>query len=86
MANILSIAATGKTKTCILHKCNLSYRQLQAYLDLLLDKQLLRMELHESRSNPEKVFITTEKGRAFLRTYEKLRATMERKKTKLTFK
>jgi len=84
MANILNVATSGKTKTCIMHKCNLSYRQLQAYLDLLQEKKLLRIESHEG-NNPEKVYITTERGRAFLKAYNKLKTTIERDRKRTGF-
>jgi predicted transcriptional regulator len=77
MANILSVAISGKTKTCIMHKCNLSYKQLKAYLDLLQEKRLLQIGSQEG-NNPEKVYITTERGRAFLKAYNRLKATIER--------
>jgi len=79
MANILSVAVTGKTQTCIMRKCNLSYKQLQAYLVLLQEKELLQAKLHERKNSPEKVYVTTERGRAFLEAYNNLRATLKKK-------
>ncbi len=68
------MALSGRTKTYIMRKCNLSYRQLQAYLDLLVDKNLLKMEPREGKGDPAKIFVTTEKGQVFLRAYSNLKA------------
>ena len=76
IASVLSGTVSGRTKTYIMRKCNLSYRQFQAYLDLLVDKNLLKVESHESKSNPGKIFVTTEKGQAFLKAYSDLKASI----------
>ena len=68
MANILSEAHRGARKTRIMYRCNLSHRQLQVYLKLLLGLGLL-----ESRSN---LFKTTVKGRKFVDAYRTLKALM----------
>ncbi len=68
MANILSEALRGARKTRIMYRCNLSHRQLQAYLKLLLDMGFLT-----SSSNS---FGTTLKGRKFLDAYGTLKALM----------
>ena len=68
MANILSEARRGARKTRIMYRCNLSHRQLEAYLELLLDMGFL-----ESNSNS---FGTTTKGRKFLDAYGALKALM----------
>ena len=68
MANILSEAHRGARKTRIMYRCNLSHRQLQVYLKLLLGLGLL-----ESRSN---LFKTTAKGLKFVDAYRTLKALM----------
>jgi len=68
MANILSEAVRGARKTRIMYRCNLSHRQLQVYLKLLLGLGLL-----ESRSN---LFKTTAKGLKFVDAYRTLKALM----------
>ena len=68
MANILSEANGGARKTRIMYRCNLSHRQLQAYLKLLL-----RLGLLES---PSDSFKTTVKGRKFVDAYRTLKALM----------
>lgn len=77
MASVLSAATAGKTKTYIMRKCNLSYRQLQTYLNLLRERGLLREGSNRGKSNPGKIFVTTDKGRVFLKAYDNLRTTME---------
>lgn len=68
MANILGEARKGARKTRIMYNCNLSHRQLHAYLKLLLD-----MELLEPNSNGYKA---TTKGLKFLDAYRTLKALM----------
>ena len=68
MANILSEAHRGARKTRVMYRCNLSHRQLQAYLKLLLDMGLLA-----SRSD---LFKATEKGQKFVEAYRNLKALM----------
>lgn len=68
IANILSEARRGSRKTGIMYRCNLSYKQLEVYLKLLLS-----MEFLVSRSN---LFITTAKGLKFLEAYRALKELM----------
>lgn len=56
-----------------MYKANLSYRQLQGYLDLLLDKELLKVVAVESHSKATELFSTTDKGLSFLKAYRTLR-------------
>ncbi len=77
MASVLSGAVSGTTKTYIMRKCNLSHRQVKAYLDILLDKDLLKGKPREGKGNPTKIYVTTEKGKAFLRAYSNLKATVK---------
>ena len=41
MAKILSETKIGLNKTRIIQKCNLNYLQLQPYIKILLEKQML---------------------------------------------
>jgi predicted transcriptional regulator len=75
MASILNEAAKGAKKTRIMYRCNLSYRQLQRYLKLLLGMELLRS--FSKKGSAETVFFkTSAKGLAFLDAYRRLRALM----------
>ena len=68
MANILDEARRGARKTRIMYRCNLSHRQLQAYLKLLLGMGLL--------ASQSALFKTTVKGRKFVDAYGTLKALM----------
>ena len=75
IANILSEANRGTKKTRIMYRCNLSHKQLQVYLQLLLDMEFLTF-------NPKKEgrmlnhFRTTSKGFEFLDAYHALKGLM----------
>jgi predicted transcriptional regulator len=75
MANILSVAKKGTKKTRIMYKCNLSHKQLQVYLQLLID-----MGFFESYSKKAGTklnsFRTTPKGLRFLDAYHTLKGLM----------
>ena len=73
MANILKAAEEASRKTRIMYSCNLSFRQLKAYLQMLVDEGFLRA-IPIAESNPiAEAFQTTEKGQAFLEAYDNLR-------------
>ena len=72
MANILSEANKGTKKTHIMYKCNLSHKQLQVYLQLLLDMKFLT-----TPENPKlSYFRTTSQGFKFLEAYQTLKGLM----------
>jgi len=75
MASILNEAVKGTKKTRIMYRCNLSHRQLQRYLKLLLGMELLR-SVSKKESGKTYYFKTSEKGRAFLDAYRTLKALM----------
>jgi len=75
MANILNEAVEGTRKTHIMYGCNLSYRQLQSYLKLLVGMNLLSA-VSEKRSSKTTFFETTAKGQDFLLAYRKLKTLM----------
>ena len=56
----------GFTKYKIMYNAFLSYAQLEGYLTVLTDKDLLRYDLNSH------TFKTTEKGRRFLETYNQM--------------
>ncbi|MFX1483841.1 MAG: winged helix-turn-helix domain-containing protein [Promethearchaeota archaeon] len=56
----------GAGPTKILYAANLSHDRLTQYLDELMEKGLIRIENAESDS---RVYLLTEKGRAFLREF-----------------
>ncbi|RLI40344.1 hypothetical protein DRO69_13030 [Candidatus Bathyarchaeota archaeon] len=75
MASILNEAVEGARKTRIMYACNLSYRQLQSYLKLLLGMKLLK-RVSENKSNKTIFYETTAKGQDFLLAYRNLKALM----------
>ncbi|NIR86750.1 transcriptional regulator [Candidatus Bathyarchaeota archaeon] len=75
IARILQVAVEGAKKTHIMYGCNLSFRQLQTYLDLLLDRGLLKTVSETGGSNPV-FFQTTVRGKNFLNVYQDLRGLL----------
>jgi len=75
IADILRVSLGGSVKTHVMYRCNLSYRQIQAYLDLLVERGFLRA-VSETGSSETKLFETTAKGQAFLQAYQNLRALL----------
>ncbi len=73
MANILSAANNGTKKTHIMYRCNLSHRQLQVYLQLLLEMGFLTSH---SKELTKPSFRTTSKGQKFLDAYRTLKSLM----------
>jgi len=76
MANVLRAAVGGAKKTHIMYKCNLSFRQLQVYLNLLVDRGLLRRVPENEGSEEARLFETTKKGRAFLDAYRNIKVLL----------
>jgi len=70
-ATILKAVAEkhGITKTHIMYLANISFRQLQNYLAILLKFELVRQVEREDRLSYE----ITDKGKLFLEAYGKLR-------------
>ena len=71
-AGILEIAKNGSRKTRIMYLGNLSFDLLQKYLDMLVNLGLL-----EIRNGEERVYVATEKGRAFLEDFNELQKHAE---------
>lgn len=75
IADILIEAAEGTKKTHVMYRCNLSFRQLQTYLDFLLYRGLLET-LERRSSGSSRLLRTTAKGQAFLRAYRNLKVLL----------
>jgi predicted transcriptional regulator len=75
MANILHVSTGGAKKTHIMYRCNLSFRQLHAYLNLLTDRKLLR-KVEKKESSRLELYETTRKGKAFLQAYKSIKALL----------
>jgi len=76
ISEILKIADNGTSKTKIMYGAYLSYVQLKDYLKVLLENGLLAYDEHKLQ------YKTTEKGRMFLKTYDKVDLMFEVGKTK----
>ena len=75
MASILNEARMGARKTRIMYRCNLSHRQLEVYLELLLGMGFLVTHSDKDSINLD-LFKTTPKGLEFLDAYCTLKALM----------
>jgi len=75
IANILHVSDGGAKKTHIMYKCNLSFRQLHTYLNLLIDRKLLR-KVGKNESRRQELYETTSKGKAFLQSYKNIKALL----------
>jgi predicted transcriptional regulator len=74
IANILNTAEHGAKKTHIMYQCNLSYRQLTGYLQLLDDMNLLT----RNPKNPN-TYQVTQKGKNFTQAYKNMKAILDTK-------
>lgn len=75
IANILRVSDGGAKKTHIMYRCNLSFRQLHAYLNLLVDRKLLR-KVEQKESSRQELYETTSKGKAFLQAYKSIKTLL----------
>ena len=73
MASVLRVARSPKSRTHIMYGANLSFRQLERYMELLLDKGLLRVS-EETNSKAKHLYVITDLGHSFLETYRRLAA------------
>jgi predicted transcriptional regulator len=71
MASVLRVAKSPKSRTHIMYGANLSFRQLQRYMELLLDKGLLCVS-EETNSKAKHLYVITENGLSFLENYRRL--------------
>ncbi len=77
MANILQATADGAKKTHIMYQCNLSFRQLNAYLEFLTETSFVeKLTLKTENRDDFQMFMTTRKGREFIKAYHNLKALL----------
>jgi predicted transcriptional regulator len=73
MENILRVANEGAKKTHIMYRCNLSFKQLNAYLNLLVSIELLKSVPPRTGERSDlNMYETTKKGQAFVQAYHSL--------------
>src|SRR5579883_3463594 len=68
---ILSVCEQGALKTHVMYKCNLNSKQVQQYLDFVLNRGLVVVS-HDPQDNKRTFYVTTERGRKFMRAYNEL--------------
>jgi len=64
---VLEAAMNGLERVHVVHECSLTQNQLQAYIDLLLQEDLVKMVETSLKIQ------TTEKGLAFINGYKELK-------------
>ncbi|MGQ9507394.1 MAG: winged helix-turn-helix domain-containing protein [Candidatus Bathycorpusculaceae bacterium] len=75
IADILEASHERTRKTYLMYRCNMSFKQLKYYLEILLTRGLLHVVAEDVNNNPG--FKITEKGKAFLRAYKDLKALLK---------
>ena len=68
IAEILAIAKDGSLKTQIMYRANLSFAQLNEYLNFLIKRELLKVNSDNKRT----FYKTTSKGVKYLENYEEI--------------
>jgi predicted transcriptional regulator len=72
IGEILRLSMKGAKKTDILYQSNMSFAQLQQYLEFLLKNDILREDMLLTRHGmSSKVYVTTAKGHDLLRDINK---------------
>jgi predicted transcriptional regulator len=75
IADMLDASHGGVKKTCLMYRCNLSFRQLKYYSVFLVRSGLLRTVNKVAESDAE-LYQVTEKGKRFLKAYKGLKKLM----------
>jgi predicted transcriptional regulator len=73
IASILDACQYGTRKTNVMYQCNMSFKQLADYLDLLLETNLLLIDNGRRYS----LFRVSSKGKYFLKAYNSMKTLME---------
>jgi predicted transcriptional regulator len=72
IAEMLDIAKDGALKTQIMYKANLSFSQLNTYLELLLETELLEI----MEKGGKTIYKTTKKGCKYIEHYKEIIDTL----------
>jgi len=70
VAGILEAAKRGTTITKIMYQAAMNFNQAQRYVNLLVEKDLLKTKTQGKK----KLFMTSDKGVEYLRRYNELKA------------
>lgn len=68
IADILSLALNGVRKTQLMYQANLNFRRREKYVESLIGLGLI-----DVKSNSPVTYTTTERGREWLKNYEKIK-------------
>jgi predicted transcriptional regulator len=68
VSDILTSALNGTRRTRLMYSANLNSRRMEKYLGCLMELGLV-----EARNNSPVTYVTTDKGREWLRSYEKIK-------------
>ena len=74
IAEILVTAKDGSLKTQIMYRANLSFAQLNEYLNFLLKRELLKV----NAENKKTFYKTTSKGVKYLENYEEISSLLRK--------
>jgi len=74
IAEILAIAKDGSLKTQIMYRANLSFAQLNEYLNFLLKMELLKLNTKDKKT----FYKTTAKGIKYLENYEEISSLLRK--------
>ncbi len=72
VADVLDAANGGALKTHIMYGANLSFKQLENYLEFTIESNLLEKTMGIKRETYE----TTDKGKSFLQQYHEIKALL----------
>ena len=78
IAEILNIAEEGSLKTQIMYRANLSFAQLNEYLSILTEMDLLQVHNEDRKT----VYKTTPKGGKYLDSYKEISTLLGDKERK----
>lgn len=73
ITDMLNASRRGINKTHLMRECNLSFPQVERYLDLTLTARLILVENNKGHRH----FRTSDKGKTFLKNYEILKTLFE---------
>jgi predicted transcriptional regulator len=73
IASILDACQYGTRRTRVMYQCNMSFKQLADYLDLLLETNLLLNDNNHQYS----LLRVSSKGKDFLKAYNSMKTLME---------
>jgi predicted transcriptional regulator len=56
-----------------MYRCNLSFRQLNTYLDFLIERKLIKSLRIGGEAGDSRIYQTTNRGKAFIQAYNSIR-------------